>query len=259
MTDHVEVRREGRVLVLRLARPEKKNALTGAMYGALIAAFDEADGDEGVGAVLLAGSGGAFTAGNDIADFVALARDPGVAPPFQFVRRLARLETPLVAAIEGVAVGIGTTVLLHCDLAYAAPSAVFRMPFVDLGLVPEAGSSLLLPQRVGFAKAAELLMLAEPFGADEALRLGLVNAVVPADHLLDHAMSRAEKLAAKPREAIRTTRRLLRGDRSALWQAIEVEAEAFLAALSSPEAQAAFQAFLAKAKAGPSPAGAASR
>lgn len=248
MTEHVEARRDGDVLTLRLSRPEKKNALTGAMYHALIAAFDEADNAESIGAILLAGSGGAFTAGNDIADFLSLARDPGSAPPFHFVRRLARLETPLVAAVEGVAVGIGTTLLLHSDLAYAAPSAVFRMPFVDLGLVPEAGSSLLLPQRVGLAKASELLMLGEPFGAEEALRLGLVNAVVPAAALLPHAVAQAQKLAAKPREAIRTTRRLLRGGRTALLQAIDAEAEAFLAALRSPEAQAAVQSFLAKSK-----------
>ena len=248
MTDHVEARRDGGVLVLRLARPEKKNALTGAMYDALVAAFDGADGDERVGAILLAGSGGAFTAGNDISDFLSLARDPGAVPPFRFVRRLARLETPLVAAVEGVAVGIGTTLLLHADLAYAAPSALFRIPFVDLGLVPEAGSSLLLPQRVGMAKASELLMLAEPFGAEEALRLGVVNAVVSAEALLPHALAQAQKLAAKPREAIRTTRRLLRGDRTALLAAIDAEAEAFLAALSSPAAQAAFQGFLAKSK-----------
>jgi enoyl-CoA hydratase/carnithine racemase len=249
VSEHVEARRDGGVLILRLARPEKKNALTAAMYGALIAAFDEADGGDEIGAILLAGSGGAFTAGNDIADFLALARDPGSAPPFRFVRRLARLDTPLVAAVEGVAVGIGATLLLHSDLAYAAPSALFRMPFVDLGLVPEAGSSLLLPRRVGLAKASELLMLAEPFGAEEALRLGLVNAVVPADELITHALSRAQKLAAKPREAIRTTRRLLRGDRAAILDAIDAEAEAFLAALRSPAAQAALQAFLAKFKA----------
>ena len=248
MTEHVEARRDGGVLTLRLARPEKKNALTGAMYHALIAAFDDADGDESIRAVLLSGSGGAFTAGNDIADFLSLAGEPGSAPPFRFVRRLACLETPLVVAVEGVAVGIGTTLLLHSDLAYAAPSAIFRMPFVDLGLVPEAGSSLLLPQRVGMAKANELLMLAEPFGAEEALRLGLVNAVVPAETLLPHALAQARKLAAKPREAIRTTRRLLRGDRTALMATIDAEAEAFLAALRSPEAQAAFESFLVKAK-----------
>lgn len=248
MGEHVEARREGGVLHLRLARPEKKNALTAAMYGALIAAFDEADGSDEIGAVVLSGSGGAFTAGNDIADFLTLAGDPASAPPFRFVRRLAQLDTPLVAAVEGVAMGVGTTLLLHADLAFAAPSASFRMPFVDLGLVPEAGASLLLPGRVGMAKASELLLLAEPFGADEALRLGLVNAVVPVEELTVHALAKAQMLAAKPRAAVRTTRRLLRGDRATLLEAIDAEAEAFLAALRSPEARAAFDAFLAKSR-----------
>jgi enoyl-CoA hydratase/carnithine racemase len=249
LTDLVQTAREGGVTRITLARPDKKNALTGAMYEAMMAAFREAEADEGVGAILVAGSGGSFTAGNDIGDFLAFASQPGAAPPFRFVRALASLEKPLVAAVEGVAVGIGTTLLLHCDLAFAAPTARFRMPFVDLGLVPEAGSSLLLPQRVGHAKAAELLMLAEGFDAAEALRLGLVNAVVPADALAAHAMDRARALAAKPRAAMLATRRLLRGDRAALMAAIDAEAEAFGRALASEEARAAFMAFLSRPKA----------
>jgi enoyl-CoA hydratase/carnithine racemase len=162
------------------------------------------------------------------------------------VRRLAELGTPLVAAVEGFAIGVGTTLLLHCDLVYAEPGATFRLPFVDLGLVPEAGSSLLLPRRVGLAKATEMLMLAEPFDAAEALRLGIVNAVVPPDALLAHALDRAARLAAKPREALRATRRLIRGDRAPLIAAIEAESAAFAAALASPAAREAFQSFLAK-------------
>lgn len=247
MTEHLRIDRHGDVLLVSLARPEKKNALTGAMYEALIGAFAEAD-REAIGALVITGSGGAFTAGNDIADFLAYAASPADAPPFRFVRALARLDTPLVAAVEGVAFGIGTTLLLHCDLAYAAPSARFRMPFVDLGLVPEAGSSLLLPQRVGVVKASELLMLAEPFDAAEAQRLGLLNAVVPSEALLDRALDEARRLAAKPREALRATRRLIRGDRTTLHAVIEAEAAAFGQALASPAAQAAFAAFLAKPK-----------
>lgn len=249
MTNQVEIARNSGVLTLRLARPEKKNALTGAMYEALLGAFDEAQADDGVGAILVTGSGGAFTAGNDIADFLAYAAEPAKAPPFRFVRALAALEKPLVAAVEGVAVGIGTTLLLHCDLAFAAPTARFRMPFVDLGIVPEAGSSLLLPQRVGPAKAAELLLLGEGFDAAEALRLGIVNAVVPAEALEAHALAKAQALAAKPRNALLTTRRLLRGDRTALMAAIDAEADAFGRALASDEARDAFMAFLSRSKA----------
>jgi enoyl-CoA hydratase/carnithine racemase len=244
----VAIRREGAVLVLELARPEKKNALTGAMYEALIAAFEEAERDEGIGALLITGSGGQFTAGNDIADFLSFAAGPGELPALRFIRALARQETPLVAAVDGVAIGVGTTMLLHCDLAFAAPGAAFRMPFVDLGLVPEAGASLLLPARVGLAKASEFLLLGEPFTAEEAERLGLINAVVATDSLVDHALDRASRLAAKPREALRAARRLLRGDRQALLAAIEAEAKAFGEALASPEAKAAFAAFLSRAK-----------
>ena len=164
------------------------------------------------------------------------------------MHRLARLETPLVAAVDGVAVGVGTTMLLHCDLVYAAPTALFRLPFVDLGLVPEAGSSLLLPRRVGLAKASELLLLAEPFDADEGFRIGLVNAVVPADRLFAHALEQAKKLAAKPRQAIAATRRLMRGNQAEILAAMERESIAFREALASPAAKAAFSAFLSKSK-----------
>ncbi len=248
MADHVAISREDGVLLLRLARPEKKNALTRAMYERLIEAFAEAEGNETIGAILLTGSGGSFTAGNDLGDFLACGSEAGAAEALRFVKALAMLDTPLVAAVEGVAVGIGATLILHCDLAYAAPSATFRMPFVDLGLVPEAGSSLLLPQRIGMTKAAELLLLAEPFDAAEACRLGLVNAVVPTDDLVPQALAAARKLAAKPREAVRAARRLMRADRATLLAAIEAEAQAFRAALASPTAQAAFRAFLGKAQ-----------
>jgi enoyl-CoA hydratase/carnithine racemase len=247
MTEHVSVARDGDVLVVRLNRPEKKNAMTRAMYDACVAAFGQADRDR-LGAVLVTGSGGAFMAGNDLADFLAAAERPDELSAFHFITALARLETPLVAAVEGVAVGVGTTMLLHCDLVYAAPSATFRLPFVDLGLVPEAASSLLLPRRVGLAKASELLLLGEPFGVDEALRLGLVNAVVPAEQLFAHALERARKLAAKPREAIAATRRLVRGDRAEILAAMDREAVAFRQALASPAAKAAFAAFLSKPK-----------
>ena len=241
----IEVAREGAVMSAAFARPQKKNAITGAMYEALIEAFEAAERDPDVGALVLSGKGGVFTAGNDIADFLAVAaRGTGDFPAWRFVSKLAEFEKPLIAAIDGLAIGVGTTLCFHCDLVYAAPAARFQMPFVNLGLVPEAGSSLLAPQRFGRAKAAEFLLLAEPFGADEALKLGLVNAVLPQAELMAHAMGRAAALAAKPRAALLATRRLLRGDAEALKARMAEEMHAFSAALKSPEAHAAFQAFL---------------
>lgn len=246
MSEHVTTELlDTRVLLVRMNRPEKKNALTGPMYGALSAALARADKEPGIGAVVIAGSGGCFTAGNDLADFMAAAQGQGGArPAHEFIARLADTDTPLVAAVEGVAVGVGTTLTFHCDLVYAAKNAAFRMPFVDLGLVPEAGSTFLLPNRIGPAKAAELLLLGEGYGADEALRLGLVNALVPAEELLAYALAQAAKLAAKPRGALQEARRLIRGDRGPLRAAIAAESAAFTRALASPEARAAFSSFL---------------
>jgi enoyl-CoA hydratase/carnithine racemase len=232
------------------ARPGKKNAITGAMYEALIDAFEAAEGDAEIGAFVLAGKGGVFTAGNDLGDFVALATGSAAAndgrdfPAGRFTRKLAAFGKPLVAAVDGLAVGVGTTLLFHCDLVYATPEARFQTPFVNLGLVPEAGSSLLAPLRFGHARAAELLMLAEPFGAEEAQALGLVNALVPQGELFAHAMAKAAALAAKPRAALLATRRLMRGDQEALKARMAEETHAFSAALASPEAHAAFRAFL---------------
>jgi enoyl-CoA hydratase/carnithine racemase len=208
---HVVVAREGPVLRLTLCRPNKKNALTGEMYDALTDALRGAEGDSTIGAVLMSGSGGAFCAGNDIADFLSASSSAAEAPSLRFVRAIASCKTPLVAAVEGVAIGVGTTLCLHCDLVYAAPSALFRMPFVDLGLVPEAASSLLLPQRIGLARASELLMLGDAFGAEQALRFGLVNAIVATEDLLAHALSRRSGWRLS-RAALAATRRLIRGD-----------------------------------------------
>ena len=213
MTRDVEVGREGAVMWAAFARPQKKNAITGAMYEALIEAFEAAERDASVGAFVLSGKGGVFTAGNDLGDFLAVASRPaGDFPASRFISKLAEFEKPLVAAVDGLAVGVGTTLLFHCDLVYATPESRFQMPFVNLGLVPEAGSSLLAPQRFGRAKAAEFLLLAEPFDAKEARALGLVNALAPQAELIAHAMSKAAALAAKPRAALLATRRLMRGD-----------------------------------------------
>jgi enoyl-CoA hydratase/carnithine racemase len=252
MSEFVRLRREGAVCCVTLARPEKKNALTGAMYESLAAAFAEASRERNVGALLLAGSQGVFTAGNDIGDFLsgafAAAQANVQAPGVRFIRVLATFDKPLVAAVKGAAIGLGTTLCLHCDLVYAAPSARFSMPFVDLGLVPEAASSLLAPQRFGAAKAAEFLLLAESFDAETARELGLVNAIVEPDALYAHALAKAQALAAKPREAMLATRRLLRGDPKALLQRMDEELALFHERLRSPEARAAFMAFMSKAK-----------
>jgi enoyl-CoA hydratase/carnithine racemase len=245
-TPNVRIERVGAVLCVTFDRPDKKNALNRAMYLAATQALRTAERDPSVSAVVFAGSGGVFTAGNDIADFLDASAEPGEFPAFTFIKALTACETPLVAAIEGIAMGIGATMTMHCDLVYAAPGTVFRLPFVDLCLVPEAASSLLFPRRIGVAKAAEFLLLGEAFGAEEAVRLGLANAVVPACDLRGFAIERAGQLAAKPRAAIAATRRLMRGDGQEILARIEEEARLFSAAMRSDEARAAFAAFLGK-------------
>jgi len=251
MSEHVRIERDGGVLLATLSRVEKKNALTADMYGALLGALETASADKDIAVVLIAGDGGVFTAGNDIGDFVKAAQSPAgfqESAGGRFIRALARFEKPLVVAVEGNAVGIGTTLCLHADLVYAAPSARFRMPFVDLGLVPEAGASRLVPARFGPARAAEYLLLGEAFDAPTAREIGFVNAVVPAEELRAHALGKAKALAGKPRAALLATRRLMRGDQEALYVHMEAELEVFAKAVRSPEAAAAFMAFLSKAK-----------
>ncbi len=248
MTGQIITKREGAVLHVTLNRPDKKNAITTEIYRGMTAALNEADSDDKIGAVVITGSGGCFTAGNDVGDFLNGTRDKDEQPGLRFIRTIAACNTPIVAAVDGVAVGVGTTMLFHCDLIYASPTAKFRMPFVDLGLVPEAASSLLVPLRVGMAKATEMLMLGDAFNADDALRLGVINAIVPAEKLVDHALEQATRLAAKPRNALAQTRRLLRGDRADVLKRIDDEIVLFTAALQSDEARAAFMAFLSRAK-----------
>ena len=249
----VDVSSEGGVLVATLNRPEKKNALTGAMYRALREALVAASADAAIGAVLVTGAGGVFCAGNDIGDFLTESRAQGegarTGPGGEFIRTLARFDKPLIAAVEGPAVGIGTTLCLHCDLVYAAPSARFAMPFVNLGLVPEAGSSMLVPRRFGIGVASELLLLGEAIDARRAREIGLVNEVVEPEALKAHALAKAKALAAKPRAALLATRKLMRGDAEALYAHMEEELVAFARALKSPEARAAFEAFAGRAKA----------
>lgn len=232
------------VVEIHIDRPEKKNALTAAMYRTMTAALADAAARPDVAAVLFAGKGDAFCAGNDLQDF--LSGPEGGEAAFAFIRAIATFEKPLVAAVQGLAVGVGTTMLFHCDLVYAAPDARFVMPFVNLGLVPEAGSSLLAPAILGPAKAAAMLLLGEPLDAEGAERAGLLTGIVPADGLLDHARAKAAALMTKPPAALAETRRLMRGDRSLIEARIAEEAEAFMRAMQSAEAREAFTAFFEK-------------
>jgi enoyl-CoA hydratase/carnithine racemase len=248
MSDLVRIENAAGICHLRLNRPEKRNAITFAMYAALEAGLTAAGADDSVRVLLLSGEGAGFCAGNDLQDFIAGPDFSAQHPVLGFLRGLVRLGKPLVASVHGQTVGIGVTMLLHCDLVVAADSTRFSMPFVSLGLVPEAASSLLLPQRLGPQLAAELLLLGKPFDAATALSLGIVNRVVPEAAALAEARSIAAALAAQPPQALRATRRLLRGDPAAALARIDAEADIFGAQLKSEEFRNAVQAFLAKAK-----------
>ncbi|WP_292531997.1 enoyl-CoA hydratase-related protein [Methylocystis sp.] len=245
MLEKIVVSSDQGVLRLLINRPEKKNALDREMYRALIATLEAAASDEAVRAVVFAGAGGNFSAGNDLADFRDFAASAEPFPALTFIRATAAFDKPLVAAVTGDAVGVGTTLLFHCDLVYASPDARFKMPFVDLALPPEGGASLLIPQRFGMAKASQYLLLGDGFDGEEALRLGLVNRVAPAEAVLDLAMDAARRLAAKPPQALRMARRLMRGDRKDILARIDGEAALFAQALTSPEARERFAAFFA--------------
>ncbi len=244
MTEGVERIETNGVIELHLDRADKKNALTAAMYRTLIGALAEASARADIAVVLIAGKGDAFCAGNDLKDF--LAGPEGGQAAFEFVRAIATFGKPIVTAVQGLAVGIGTTMLFHCDLVYAAPDARFVLPFVNLGLVPEAGSSLLAPAVMGYAKAAQMLLLGDPLDAEGADKAGLVSAVVPGDRLLDHARAKAAALAAKPPQALAYTRRLMKGDPTALEARIDEEARLFQETMQSAEAREAFTAFFEK-------------
>ncbi len=237
------------IATIELNRPGKKNALTAPMYRAMTGGLRAAEADPAVRCILVHGSAEAFTAGNDLEDFL---NDPPLgedAPVFQFLIALAECGKPLVAAVAGPAVGVGTTLLLHCDLVYAGENARFALPFAQLGLCPEAGSTLLLPAMVGHLRAAEKLLLGEPFGAAEALEMGLVNAVLPAADTLGHARTQAAKLVRLPAASLRATKRLLRQDqRDAVLRRIREEAAEFRTMLTAPAAREAFSAFLEKRK-----------
>lgn len=244
MSESITCTEKDGVLEIRIDRPDKKNALTAAMYRAMTAALAEASARSDIGAILFTASGDAFCAGNDLADF--MTGPEGAAAALKFITAAAFFDKPLVAAVQGLAVGVGTTMLFHCDLVYAAPDARFIMPFVGLGLVPEAGSSLLAPALMGHTKAAAMLLLGEPMDAAGADQYGLVTAIVPADILQDHARAKAAALMRQPPQALRATRLLMKGDPAILRQRIEDEAALFRDRLQSPEAHEAFAAFFEK-------------
>jgi enoyl-CoA hydratase/carnithine racemase len=248
MTQEIEIRVADGVQVIRLTRPEKKNSLTGPMYEAISEALDASEKNDAIATHVFIGSGGIFSAGNDINDFMRRARDGSqdVAPSQKFIQRLPKVTKPMIAAVDGLAVGVGVTMLLHCDLVYATPAASFRTPFVDLGLVQEAGSSLLGPLRLGHARAFELFVLGETWTAARAAEAGLVNAVVPADELEAKAIGAAKRLAAKPRAALLSARRLLKADPALVGEAIAKELAEYKVLMKSPEAREAFTAFLEK-------------
>ncbi|MGQ0673727.1 MAG: crotonase/enoyl-CoA hydratase family protein [Hyphomicrobium sp.] len=250
MTDDIEVTVAGGVHTLRLARPAKKNALTERMYTSLADALAGGDRDDAIGVHLILGAPGVFTAGNDLGDFLATASGTGSmgADVLRFIRSLPLVAKPLVAAVDGPAIGVGTTLLFHCDLVYASPAATFATPFVDLALVPEAASSLLMPARLGYARAFEMLALGRTFTTEAMQQAGLVNAVLPSADLEPAARAAADALARKPREALLATRRLMRGDPAPVLARIDEEAEAFRRRLASPEARRAFEAFFTRSK-----------
>jgi len=241
------------VATIEIARPEKKNALTIAMYQAMAEALEAAQADAAVRAVLLTGQPGIFTSGNDIEDF--MSRPPGTgsnhadSPVFRFMRALVGLDKPVVAAVTGAAIGIGTTMLLHCDLVYVSDEARLAMPFVSLGLVPEFGSSLVVPRLLGNVRAAEKLLLGDPFSPQDAVDAGIANAVLPAGEVVNHARRIAERFNTLPPGAVRETKKLLRRASSDdVLKTIAIEGELFAQRLRSPEAMEAFQAFFQKRK-----------
>ena len=248
MTEHVTVERRGPRLALTMNRPERRNAITVAMYAALADAIAEARDDSEIRVITLEGAGEDFTAGNDLADFMKeLPRDGSDIPVWRLLRTLATNPVPLIAAVHGNAVGIGTTMLFHCDLVVAEEGSRFLMPFVDLGLVPEAASSLLFPRLAGRRAAARHLLLGEPFGVEEAERFGLVSHRAPAGQLGERFEALVAALLAKPAEALRLTQRLLRGEEhDEVLARMELENGHFSERLTSDEVKQAIAAFFAK-------------
>ena len=249
MTEHIKIERRGPVQIIRLARPEKKNALTRAMYVAMTEALKAGDADPAVRCHVFLGVPGAFSAGNDLADFLAFATGGKHGnEAFDFLEALARSQKPMVSGVDGIAVGIGTTMHLHCDLTFATPRTVFHTPFIDLGITPEGGSSLIAPLLMGRQQAFALLGLCEPFSAERAKACGLIYETVGEDDLEKAVFAAAERIAAKPPEALKIARDLMLGSREPLLARIAEESELFRQRLKSEEARAALTAFMNRKK-----------
>jgi enoyl-CoA hydratase/carnithine racemase len=244
MTEHVKTEIADGIMTLTLRRPDKKNALTGAMYGALSEALRQAEADASVRVIMFQGDGDSFTAGNDLSDFASQARGESAvdSPAHRFIETISKTSKPLVAAVQGNAVGVGTTMLLHCDLVYLADNARLVTPFVNLALVPEAASSWLLPLRIGHARAYAMFALGEPMGAAAAVACGLANAVVPQGELRKRAHDAAMTLTKRPAGALRLTKKLMR-DHQRIAAQIAEEGQLFKERLKTPEAREAFAAF----------------
>lgn len=242
----IETENLGACLILRINRPERRNALNNAMYGELEQALQAAQADPACSAVILTGAQGHFTAGNDLAEFQA-GRSSPESPALSFLRTLARVDVPVIAAVQGQAVGVGVTLLQHCDFVYADDTARFSMPFLALGLCPEGGSSLLMARLAGTRRAAEWLLLGKPFSAREAADCGFITAVSATGKAMEDAQAAASALARQPVQALRASKRLLRqADQAALTQTFDRERDLFTERLQSDEAQAAFKQFFAR-------------
>ena len=237
------------VMTITFNRLDKKNSITSSMYAAMADAVAQAGADPSVRVVVFQGHESIFSAGNDIGDFLNQPPTTPESPVFRFLRGIATFEKPLIAAVAGPAVGIGTTMLFHCDLVYAGDNAAFSMPFVNLGLCPEAASSLLAPRMFGYHRAAEALLMGEPFFAEAAQEVGLVNRVVPPTEVNGYAQAQARKLAAKPLTSLIATKRLMKGgDQQAVLQKMDEEGQDFGRMLREPAAKEAFGAFMEKRK-----------
>lgn len=248
MTD-ILIDNTDRVTTITINRVAKKNSLTTAMYAGMADALEQAQADTTVRVLVIQGHETIFSAGNDIADFLQSPPTTLDAPVFRFMRAVSRFTKPIVAAVCGPAVGIGTTLLFHCDLVYAGDNAAFSMPFVNLGVCPEAASSLLAPQRMGYGRAAEALLLGEPFMAEAALEMGLISRIVPPTEANALAQRQAQKLAAKPVTSLIETKRLMKqGQASLVAERIAEEGALFGRMLAEPAAREAFSAFMEKRK-----------
>jgi enoyl-CoA hydratase/carnithine racemase len=248
MSDPIVVTDEGGVRVIRMNRPEKKNALTLAMYAAMSEALREADASAEVRCVVFAGAPGIFTAGNDIGDFLAAADGPFQNRAVDFLKALVHGRKPMIAAVGGAAIGIGATMLFHCDHVVAAADATISTPFLKLALIPEAASTLLAPQRMGYARAFSLLAMGRPLTAAEAKEAGLVNTVVDADAVEATALAAAQEIVALPLGALATTRELMRGNVADIVARIDAEGAHFSSLLQSEEARTTFRTFMARRK-----------